>query len=291
MHTRTSLAHDLVAAGLGSGGVLALHSGFRSLGPVDGGPEAVVGAVLDVLGPAGTLLAPTFTTQLTDPVAWPVPLAGEARDRVMAAMPEFDPAETPPYHMGAVATAVWRWPGARRSRHPVTSWAAIGPAADVLLADHPLEDPEGMGGPVGRAFEADATVLLLGVDHDADTTIHLAESRLDLPHLREIPDRFPARNAVGERIWLAVTKTTKCSDGFVALAPHLDRAGVVRRGRVGDADAQLVRSQDVVRIATDLLSHDPTALLCGDPECVHCPTSRRVLAGWRPGATSRHGTT
>jgi aminoglycoside 3-N-acetyltransferase len=263
--------------------VLVLHSGYRVLGPVNGGPQAVVGALLDVLGPEGTLMAPTFTTQLTDPYCWAHPLAGEARERRMAAMEEFDPDHTDPRHMGAVATAVWRWPGARRSRHPVTSWAAIGPRADALLADHPLDDPEGMGGPLGKAHDADARILLVGVDHDADTTVHLAESRLEMPHLRELPDRYPTRDAAGNRIWRAVAKTTKCSDGFIALTPHLERDGVVRRGRLGDADVQLVRSQDVVRVATALLSREPTALLCRDPECMHCPTSRRVLAQWTPG--------
>lgn len=276
MHTRTSLARDLVAAGVGAGGVLVLHSGYKAIGPVEGGPEAVVGALLDVLGSEGTLMAPTFTTRNTDPYVWPTPLTGEERERRMAAMEPFDPARTPPDHMGAVATAVWRWPGARRSDHPVTSWAAIGPRAEELLADHSRDDPEGMHGPVGRAYEADARVLLVGVDHDADTTVHLAESRLELPHLTELPDRYPARDADGQRIWLPVAKTTKCSDGFTALTPHLE--GVVRRGRLGDAETQLVRSRDVVRIAEDVLRADPTALLCPDPECVHCPTSRRVLS-------------
>jgi hypothetical protein len=36
-----------------------------------------------------------------------------------------------------------------------------------------------------------------------------------------------------------------------------------------------------VRVTVRLLERDPTALLCADPECVHCPASRRVLAEWR----------
>jgi hypothetical protein len=58
----------------------------------------------------------------------------------------------------------------------------------------------------------------------------------------------------------------------------------VRHGRLGDAIVMLMRSRDVVRVAVELLAQHPDALLCGDPECVHCPTSRRVLAGWRPAA-------
>jgi aminoglycoside 3-N-acetyltransferase len=242
----------------------------------------VVHALRDVLGAAGTLLAPTFTTDLIDPYSWPVPPPPAERAARMATMPLFDPASSEPHKMGAIAKAVWRSAGARRSLHPVTSWAAVGARAEELTRDHPLDDPEGIDGPVGRAYRHDGRVLLLGVGHDADTTIHLAESLLDLPHLYELPDRFPVQGGGGGRIWRPIAKTTKCSDGFVALEPHLERAGVVRRGRVGDADCQLIRSRELVRTAVRLLERDPTALLCGDRECVHCPTSRRVLARWRP---------
>jgi aminoglycoside 3-N-acetyltransferase len=283
MHTTASLTRDLRALTLPTGSIVLVHSGFRAFGPVDGGPEAIVAALRAALGPDATIVAPTFTTNLVDPYSWPVPPSAAERRWLMDQMPAYDPDRSVPHKMGAVAIALWRAPGAIRSRHPVTSWAAIGPRAEELLRDHPLDDPEGVDGPVGRAWRADGWVLLLGVDHDADTTVHLAESMLDMPHLREIPDRWPEDRPDGTRVWVPVVKTTKCSDGFVKLRPHLEQAGVVRFGRVGDATAQLARSRDVVRVATEVLSADPTALLCDDPECVHCPTSRRVLTGWRPG--------
>jgi aminoglycoside 3-N-acetyltransferase len=200
----------------------------------------------------------------------------------MAAMPLFDPAASEPHKMGVIAKAVWRAPGARRSVHPVTSWAAVGALADELTRDQPLDDPEGLDGPVGRVYQRDGLVLLVGVEHDADTTIHLAESLLDLPHLYELPDRFLVQDANGVRSWRPVAKTTKCSDGFLAVEPHMTAAGVARRGRVGEAPSELLRSRDVVRVTVRLLEREPTALLCADPECVHCPASRKVLTAWRP---------
>lgn len=278
MHTRATLARDLRALGVPAGGVLVLHSGYRALGPVEGGPAAVVGALLDAVGPEGTLMAPTFTANLTDPYVWVSRPTPEERERLVAEMPEFDPATSPPDKMGAVATALWRTPGTLRSRHPVTSWCAHGPLAERLLAVHPLDDPEGEDGPVGRAWASDARILLLGVGHDANTTLHLAECRLDLPHLYALPDRFPTRDAEGRRVLRPVAKTTKCSDGFVKIAPWLRPD---REGRVGDAQAMVFRSREVVRVATEVLRRDPTALLCDDPDCVHCPTSHRVLgASW-----------
>ncbi len=280
MLTEARLTDELRAA-LPRDRIVIVHSGFRALGRVEGGPATVARALVAALGERGTLLAPAFTTDLIDPSTWPVPPPPEEQERLRAAMPCFDPATSPPHKMGAVATALWRHPGALRSEHPVTSWVAIGPEAGALTRDHHLEDPEGLEGPVGRAYRADALVVLLGVGCDANTTIHLAESMLDMPHLYALPDRYPVQRADGSREWVPIKKTTKCSDGFLKLEPHLEAAGVVRRVRIGEAETQLLRSRDVVRVACALLAGDPAALLCDDPECVHCPTSRALLASWR----------
>jgi aminoglycoside 3-N-acetyltransferase len=287
MHTETSLVSDLQRLGLPLGGVVIVHSGYRSLGPVEGGPAAVSRALLRAVGEDGTLLVPTFTTNLIDPYTWPVPPSPQERTRIMREMLPFDPKVSPPHRMGVITEVLWRLPGARRSVHPVSSWAAIGPRAEEFTADHPREDPEGIGGPVGRACRADARVVLIGVDHDANTSIHLAESLLEMPHLEALPDRYPVSTPEGGRAWRSVTKTTKCSDGFVKIGPHLERAGVVHHGTVGDAPAQLLRARDVVRVVAEVVTRAPTALLCDDPECVHCPTSRALLQSWTPPADWR----
>jgi aminoglycoside 3-N-acetyltransferase len=287
MHTESSLVADLQRLGLRPGGVTIVHSGYRALGAVEGGPAAVARALLRAVGDAGTLLVPTFTTNLIDPSTWPVPPPPEERARLMAGMPTFDPAVSPPHKMGAITLALWRLPAARRSHHPITSWVALGPRAEELTVDHPREDPEGIDGPVGRACRADATVVLIGVDHDANTSVHVAESLLGMPHLEALPDRYPVDAPGGGREWRPVTRTTKCSDGFVKLEPHLERAGAIRRGTVGDAAAQRLRAREIVRVVVELMSRDPTALLCDDPECVHCPTSRSLLRAWTPPADWR----
>ena len=87
----------------------------------------------------------------------------------------FDAASTACRGMGIVADTFWRLPGVRRSNSP-HAFAAAGPAAADITAEHPLDLPHGMDSPVGRVHAADGSILLLGVGHDANTTIHLAES-------------------------------------------------------------------------------------------------------------------
>lgn len=275
MRDAASLAAELRAA-VPPGGVWIVHSSCRSLGPVEGGADAVMEALIAALGPQGTLMVPTFTTNLTDPACWPVPLTGDERLAVMARIPTFRVDRSPSFEMGVLPEAVRRHPASRRSAHPTTSWAAIGPQADDLLAHHPLDDPEGEGGPLGRAWRLGATILLIGVGQDRNTTIHLAESMLDLPHLHAMRDRYPV-DGPGGRTWHEVEKTTHCSDGFVALEPLLVEAGALRTFSLGDARVRVMSVPDVVRVATELLRREPTALLCHDPECPNCPSSRALL--------------
>src|SRR5690606_25891005 len=103
------------------------HASLKSLGWVCGAQVAVVEALLDALGPEGTLVVPTHTSNNTDPAGWenpPVPKSWW--DTIRLQTPPFDPLVTPGSHMGAISECVRRWPGANRSNHPCVSFAAIG---------------------------------------------------------------------------------------------------------------------------------------------------------------------
>ena len=58
--TKQQIASDLIALGIDPGITVMMHSSLSSLGPVKGGPEAVVDALSEVVGPDGTLLVPAF---------------------------------------------------------------------------------------------------------------------------------------------------------------------------------------------------------------------------------------
>jgi aminoglycoside 3-N-acetyltransferase len=142
--TRTSIAADLRALGVTTSSLLLVHSSLSSVGWVCGGPVAVAGALLDVVGPSGTLVVPTHTAGNSDPATWENPPVPRSWWRtVREHMPAFDPLLTPSTGMGAVAELVRTWPGAMRSDHPQMSFAAVGPHAEQITAGHALES--GMG--------------------------------------------------------------------------------------------------------------------------------------------------
>ena len=146
--TRPSLASDLRALGLVEGATVIVHTSMARLGPVTGGAQAVISALLDTLGERGTLVMPAHSGQLSDPAHWRAPPAPEAWwDTIRQEMPAYDPALTPTRNMGAVAESFRTYPGVRRSAHPQVSFAARGPLAERIVGEHSLQSKFGEDSP------------------------------------------------------------------------------------------------------------------------------------------------
>jgi aminoglycoside 3-N-acetyltransferase len=254
--TRASMTADLRTLGVAESDVLLVHSSLSRLGWVCGGAIAVVGALLDVLGPEGTLVVPTHTTGNSDPAAWanpPIPQSWWAT--VRAHMPAFDPLLTPSSGVGVVAELVRTWPGAMRSAHPQTSFAAVGPHAEQITAGHALESAMGEDSPLGRLYDLDARILLLGTGHASNSSFHLAEYRV--PALRRRRTAAAVMTPSG-RAWIAYDDVDLDSDDFEALGAAFDATGRARRNCIGGADARLVRQRDAVDFAVGWLTrHRP----------------------------------
>ncbi len=99
----------------------------------------------------------------------------------------------PSQRMGVLAEYVRCAPGAVRSDHPQTSFAALGPRARQLTDGHDLTCHLGERSPVGGLYAADGQILLLGLGYEACTALHLAEYRLPVPPPRARLPLLPAR--------------------------------------------------------------------------------------------------
>lgn len=234
--------HDL---GVQPGAVLLVHTAFSRVKPVEGGPSGLIAALRTALGPDGTLVMPSMS--------WD-------DDHL------FDPRTTPCPEMGVVADTFWRTRGVLRSDSP-SAFAASGPRAGEITAPHPIDPPHGLNSPVGRAFELDAQVLLLGVGHNANTTIHLAENLAGVRYRRDkyvtvLRDGAPARFEYRE--------TDHCCRNFSLLDRWLDENRLQRRGVVGNAEARLARSRDIVAVTIERLRTDETMFLHPKDACEEC---------------------
>ncbi|KUN76079.1 aminoglycoside 3-N-acetyltransferase [Streptomyces griseoruber] len=166
----------LASLGVRRGGVLMVHASLSGTGIA---PASVRDALLESLGPTGTLIVPAFTPENSDS-SRAYRNAVEGRSETEAAeyrraMPPFDPGSTACPTMGALAECVRSTPGAVRSAHPQTSLAGLGPRARTLLRRHPLRSHLGRLSPMAGLYAADAQILLLRVGFEVCSAFHYAE--------------------------------------------------------------------------------------------------------------------
>ncbi|MFG1780579.1 aminoglycoside N(3)-acetyltransferase [Micromonospora sp. NPDC049048] len=247
---RDTLTADLRALGLPPGATVLVHCALSRVGRLAGGPAALLAALRDVLGGAGTVVVPAQTAgNSTTSRAFRLATAGMGAAEVAAAeaaIVPFDPRRSPAEGMGVFAEHVRRQPGTSRSRHPQTSFAALGPDAVRLTAVHDLDCHLGERSPLGALYAADAVVLLLGVDWSVCTAFHLAEYRLRrLPADRAY--RCYVRDGAGRRVRRDFRAPDLHDTDFPLIGRALAATGAVRRGRVGGADCRLTG----LRVAVD----------------------------------------
>jgi|SRR4051794_8426234 aminoglycoside 3-N-acetyltransferase len=251
--TRTALAARLRELGIEPGDVVLVHASYKSLGSVIGGPQAVVEALLDAAGPDGTIVVPTHTPENSDPATWahpPVPPSWW--EPIRRETPGFDVARTPASrYMGRLAELVRTWPGALRSNHPQVSSAAVGARAAEIVGDHRLADGLGEHSPLGAVYRLDGRILLLGCGHDANTSLHLAETRLADPPRHTTGSAIAGRD--GTSRWTTWTEVDVDSGDFGALGAAFEATGAVTLGPVGAATARLMSQREAVDFATSWL--------------------------------------
>lgn len=245
--TRDSLAADLRSLGLAPGMTVLVHSALSQFGWVVGGPVAVVEALLDVLTPAGTLVMPAFSGDLSDPAEWrnpPVP--ADWVPIIRATMPAYDPRVTPTRGMGRIVDTFRSWPGVVRSDHPTLSFCAWGQHAAAITANHALDFGLGETSPLRRIYDLDGTVLLLGVGFGNNTSFHLSEYRAR--HRTPTTQGSPIIEH-GQRVWKTYQEIRMADELFPSIGADFERAGQVRVGQVGSATAWLFPQRAAVDFA------------------------------------------
>jgi aminoglycoside 3-N-acetyltransferase len=255
--TFDSLVEQLAACGLAAGQTVLVHSALSRLGWVVGGAVTVNQALLHLLGDDGTLMMPTHTTGNTDPANWRNPPAPESWwQTIRDHMPAYDPAITPTRVMGQIPEVFRTMPNVRRSNHPVASFAARGKHAAALTADHPLTPMLGDGSPIGRLYDLDGYVLLLGVTHENNTSLHLAEYRADFT--KKYVDDGTAMRVDGQRQWVPFRMLALNDEDFEPIGAAYEAAFNLPVHRVGKANVRLLRQRPLVDFAVEWMNKHRT---------------------------------
>jgi aminoglycoside 3-N-acetyltransferase len=262
MITYRDLVASFRALDLARSTPLVVHASLAAFGELNGGVDTLIGALMATFDP---LMMPVFTTRtLLIPEVGPADNGmAYGSGKVSNASAEFFRPDLPADRaMGVLAESLRRLPQAQRSTHPVLSFTGVNCAA--FLASQTLSEPLE---PLRLLLEAGGWVLLMGVDHTANVSLHLAE------------------NLVGRKQFMRWALTPPgvvecpnmpgCSQGFNAIAPRLRR--VARQAQTGEIVIQAVPMADLINIARAWLEADPLALLCDRPDCGPCQAIRAQI--------------
>lgn len=264
MKTRTEIATHLQRLGVRTGDLVMVHASLKALGPVEGGASAIVGALLDAVGPSGTLMG--YASWDLSPYEETLNGA-QMPDERRRAWPLFDPATARTYPgFGLLNQFLVDAPGARRSVHPDASMVAIGPLSEALTEPHRLGQALGKGSPVERFIELGGNVLLLGAPLNSVTALHYAEAIANIPGKRRVTYEMPLRGPNGETVWETAEDFDSngildcfAVDGEPDAVETIAKAYVAinrhRSGQVGDAFCHLFGARDIVSFGVAYLEH------------------------------------
>ena len=216
-YTHEKLIQDFSDLGIEKADTLFIHSSFKSLGSVEGGAGTVISAMEKVIGQDGLILMPSFN------------LLPSQEERIAS----WDVDKTPST-VGWLTEFFRQMSDTYRSDHYSHAVAARGEGAEAFVADHlrckGYKSPwdcllwgktYGTPSPLFRAYMADAKLLMIGVDYQTSTYIHLAE----VIHWNDRLVDNPEVNFIG----LNRPK----------LGAFWDALGNLKQGKVGDSDCRL----------------------------------------------------
>jgi len=242
LESLTSAFRDL---GVQSGDTLLVHSSYKSLGEVDGGPQTVIEALLAALGADGTLIMPTFNFDFNKGEPWDV--------------------RSTPSKMGILTEFVRKDPRAQRVFHPFYSFAIIGKHAKMLGSLRYKSSYE-RNSVFGKLRDLDGKIMVIGLSYNNSMTFfhHIEQMEgVDYRFLKQFTGQVTDENGntytdTFEMLVRDIDKSVKTMvDPMGAL---MEKAGVIQSKEIGEADVKLMKANEVYAFTAREMKRDPHLL-------------------------------
>lgn len=247
------------AVGIRSGDLIVAHSSLSDFGYLEGGAEALVDALLEAVGPAGTLCVPTHSLN------W-------------IGKPPYDP-KTSPSLTGIVPLTVLRRPNVQRSLHPTHSVASIGPLAAQLLDGHDANvAPQAREGFWGKFVDAGGKVLML-CKLGSNTLLHGGELWAGIPY----PPCQVHYLDNGRRVEQTTPGMPWHTHAFTAAHDRLRAKRRLFSAKLGESVIYSMSAREAVEAMMAAIHEDPHIAIFPKCNCAYCNYLREHL----PPATAR----
>lgn len=245
MLTFDQLVSEFRALGVEAGDVLLVHSSYKSFGGVEGGPQTVVDALLEALGPEGTLIMPTFNFDFTKGQPWDV--------------------RSTPSQMGVLTEIVRQDPRAKRVFHPIYSFAVIGKHAEYLGSLRYKSSYE-RHSVFGKLRDLDGKIMVIGLSYTNSMTFfhHIEQMEgVDYRFLKQFTGQVTDWDG---RTWTDTYEmlVRDIDKGVITevnpMGELMEKAGIVKIRRIGEADVKLMKANEVYAFTAREMRRDPHLL-------------------------------
>jgi aminoglycoside 3-N-acetyltransferase len=245
MLTFEVLVDEFQKLGVQQGDTLLVHSSYKSLGGVDGGPQTVIKALETALGPEGTLIMPTFNLDFNKGVPWDV--------------------RTTPSKMGILTELVRLDPRAKRVFHPFYSFAVLGKHAE-MLGSLRYKSAYERNSVFGKLRDLDGKIMIIGLSYTNSMTFfhHIEQMEgVDYRYLKQFTGQVTDEN--GNTYTDTFEMLVRDIDRGVVtevnpMGELMEKAGIVQIRKIGDADVKLMKANDVYEFTAREMKRDPHLL-------------------------------
>jgi len=247
--SKEDIKTGLKELGLKKGDIIGVHSSLNSFGYVEGGANAVIDALLEVVEKEGTIVMPTHSTNRIMMKLTPEEtVAGVSW--ICKILP-YDPKEAP-CTTGVIPETFRKRNGVTRSLHPLFSVAAVGPKAKEIVEAGNVKNM----GSWKRLLELDGYILLIGVGLEVCTAMHLAEELVHFP--RHILEKITPPKWLFEKY--------PANEWDFDFGPYPDFSKMeepclkhkkMKTVKVGKATLKLVKLKDLINLYTEHLRRNP----------------------------------
>lgn len=245
MLTKQNLIDEFREIGVAAGDVLLVHSSYKSFGGVDGGPQTVIDALLEVLGEDGTLIMPTFNFDFCKGEPW-------------------DVRETPS-HMGIITELVRQDPRSLRVFHPIYSFAIIGKQAEYLTKDRYKSSYEA-NSLFGKLRILDGKIMVIGLAYNDSMTFfhHIEEIEgCDYRYLKDFTGMVTDENGntYEDTFQMLVRDIEKGVHTMVdPMAELAEERGLIKHRQIGEAAVKLMKANEIYEFTAREMRRDPLLL-------------------------------